>query len=89
MRKKYPRAAVAPNMAGTALIMLGRFEDAVVQLEAAVGLQPNNHDIICNLAGAHLEAENYSEAYQQYSKAITCCAPDHGSGLFQPGPRLF
>ena len=77
MRKKYPRAAVAPNMAGTALIMLGRFEDAVVQLEAAVGLQPNNHDIICNLAGAHLEAENYSEAYQQYSKAINL-RPDHG-----------
>lgn len=70
LARQFPSSANVHNMIGTTLTLLKRHDDAIRALSRAQSLQPNDTDILNNLAGAYFETEQYAEAYQAYTAAI-------------------
>lgn len=55
---------------GCALLMLEKIDDAIISLETAIQLDPNNFSAISNIASAYEKKAEYSEALAYYEKSL-------------------
>jgi len=65
-----PQNALYHNAVGAVLLNVGRFADAQVEFEKAVGLDPTYADAFHNLGSAHAEQGKWEEAIGAYKKAL-------------------
>ena len=58
----YPREAVAFNSLGVVYLRLGRYEESLTPLREAIRLDPKFTPAYANLAGAHMDLNQFNEA---------------------------
>jgi tetratricopeptide (TPR) repeat protein len=68
--KQNPTDFDAQLKAAELYYQIQRFESAIEYLKAASELQPDNYDVLVNLANANFDAGRYEEAEKIYTKAL-------------------
>jgi Tfp pilus assembly protein PilF len=72
---KQPKSAAGYSDRGAVLIVMKRYDEAMVDLNRALELQPNTADTLNNRAVAHYRQHNFQLAFSDLNSAITH-APD-------------
>lgn len=70
-----PNSEVVLNNKGVALIMLGRYEEAVTILTQALTIKPDYTDAMCDLGSAYESLGDYPKAIEWYKKAVAIPDP--------------
>ena len=65
-----PNYTHALNNKGSALINLGKYDEAIQYLDKALQIDPNDTLALNNKGGALINLERYDEAIQYYDKAL-------------------
>ena len=66
----------APVQRANALIAVGRYPDAIRELSVALASSPEDPDILCTLALAHLDSGRHKDGLS-FSRRAVAVAPDH------------
>ena len=69
--KENPTDPIPHSYKGISLYHLGKFDDAILYLNAATKLDPNNSVTIYNLGLAYMASKNTEEAISQFEKAVS------------------
>jgi protein O-mannosyl-transferase len=84
---------VAERGLGTALLKLGRVDEAITHDREALRLRPGDPDLLTNLANALVQKKEFREAIEHY-RAVAALRPGDsearrnlGKALLQSGPR--
>ncbi len=86
--KRYPGNGDLLNVRGSLLLQQGKSAAALRDLEAAVGVTPNNPAIYINRAQAYRRFNNHAKALADLDKAIEL-APDSLAARFNRGSMYF
>ena len=69
--KENPTDPIPHSYKGISLYHLGKFNEAILYLDAAIKLDPNNSVTIYNLGLAYMASKNTEEAISQFEKAVS------------------
>lgn len=74
--REKPVDASLYNDIGIGYMLLGRYDDSLMELKRAVSLEPKNYSYLYNLGNAHAEKEEFEFAIKYYHEALDIKA-DH------------